>query len=772
MNIDSLGVILPSADFTILSFGNDLPSAAATLAKHGEAKVFRAGTTTEAARLITSTSFDVVVIEEKGNWNEAKEVIGLASRKGDSSIIVEGRARSEVGRLRALLAGADAYVPEGKGELPIKRVPFPPEKPIDLIVRRLTTSLEQFDLDLPTKILEQITDRCESLGAGAHLSDVVRLAAHDVRGDFSPAIINATISSIRLSLRDAMMDHIEIGGVATERSRHLPDDVPPPAGEEHQESDGGRPSIYWNLRFPDHPGVLATKPHQVEVGVTYPIETAIESAPGTKDLAQAIPAERLLGKKVSFTLTAVNGKFRPEGETGVWRSAIVSEAMVCTEDGTKAFRADYRPTDSGPGEIEAMVLVNGGSIARNVVDLTIVEPEGPPQGRSSAQSVAVALPEASLAEPAGADLLLHMTSETALLKMPTLTIQAEWQGEQAIRAVTRSADEAYRNLAALTARFRPVDGLGLLGGDGGRVLVELARIGSKLHGTLFSKWGAQNVPPALRNVADTVRAMGSTTSPPQLQVIATKYPIPWGVIYDGELPPRNTTEADVKPDRFWGMRFDIYRHVNPPSLGLGPLRGTQCVVKPIVGRGVPRGKEQLTFVEGLATRAIDGLKVRKIARTGGQLLRWAESKAAIDLVYFYCHARPEDKTMIFGPTDDDKDRVSLGELARCCEGPRLRNPVVIMNACSSGQNDAIDGAPFVAFFTEKWGAQAFIGTDWPVQASMANQVGIRLLEEIITHRHSLRTALRAVVSAGAAEQNFFPLMYAIYGPSNVKFAVG
>lgn len=57
----------------------------------------------------------------------------------------------------------------------------------------------------------------------------------------------------------------------------------------------------------------------------------------------------------------------------------------------------------------------------------------------------------------------------------------------------------------------------------------------------------------------------------------------------------------------------------------------------------------------------------------------------------------------------------------------------------------------------------------PVQAVLADVVGQMLLHEICERRVSLRTALRSAIGTAAAKGNYFPLMYAIYGPSNVQF---
>ena len=59
--------------------------------------------------------------------------------------------------------------------------------------------------------------------------------------------------------------------------------------------------------------------------------------------------------------------------------------------------------------------------------------------------------------------------------------------------------------------------------------------------------------------------------------------------------------------------------------------------------------------------------------------------------------------------------------------------------------------------------------DWPINASFADVFGRRLLQEILVNRLSLREAFRAVSDAAAADDNFFPLMYAVYGLNTVQF---
>jgi len=198
-------------------------------------------------------------------------------------------------------------------------------------------------------------------------------------------------------------------------------------------------------------------------------------------------------------------------------------------------------------------------------------------------------------------------------------------------------------------------------------------------------------------------------------------------------------------------------------------RGERRLVKPVIGAYVPRGEEQRGFVDGLRSGAGDAtLVVDETSSNAADVMNWAMSGADSDLLYLFCHARPAHydgyagtaaNCLGFGASDsedEDELRVELQQLQNWWAEHRPTNPIVFLNACSSGQQNLVYGAPFVNFFLEKWGAQAFIGTDWPINASFADMFGRRILGEVLQRRRSLRDAFRSVSDAAAAESNYFP----------------
>lgn len=752
MDNDSIESFPSGHRLTVLAVSNDAPLAPLKFAQLGKAQVLRAGTKIAAASLIGSQRIDLVVIQENDNWNDVKGVVNLAAAGTVGAIIVQGPRLGGFDHLRAILAGADIYAPLGEDAWRFDLKKLSSEKPVDKLTRELTDALRPYGSGVAANMLWEMTKNSSSRLTPVGVSGLIRRAARRVNDNLSDKIITATIPRVRRLLDETGMD--VIGGTQAE---------PVESPDVHT-----NPYLYWNVRFPESPSVLSNEPHEVSVDSTYILETAIEPIGGPDGTTETFPADQLTDKKISFILRAINGQFRV-GPKEEWHSVVMSEMTTCSKEGTPPFQGEYHALEPGYAEIELTLLVNGGSIAQQVIELSVIG-DDLSQGDATSQGIGKPLSVPALTDAPGSELLLLLEDRVAMLsERETETIsRAQWDGKQPERGTVVASVEAYAQLGALSERFIPSSGMQLIGVDGDEALLNLAIIGSKLYRALFKDWGPDIPPPELEEIRERMLKLGDIKSPPILQIIAPNIPVPWGILYDGDPPGLETNPMSIQTDRFWGMRFDIYRYASSVT-GVRRLRGKRCVVKPIVGKTVPRSAQQLDFIAQLSKPAATTSKVRKPAQTTDDLLTWAAHDDANDLLYFYCHAVPKERALVFGSTDQAQDRVSLDQLTVKLGQARRRNPVVILNACSSAQIGAANGKPFVDFFMKKWGAQAFIGTDWPVQAILADAIGQRLLAEIVTERRSLRMALRAVISAGATEGNYFPLMYAIYGPSNVQF---
>jgi hypothetical protein len=549
--------------------------------------------------------------------------------------------------------------------------------------------------------------------------------------------------------------------------------------------DDAAAALFWNTRFPRDQGILLNRPHLVVAGAEYRLETGLGPKAEPGGLTSPQPAARLRGRQIRYRLEAENGEFRLP-DSAQWQIKAESAAMTCTAAGTEAFAVQYRAREAGTAIIRTLLIVDNGSVDQQQIKLTAVgdDEEAQTVPRSSAAGAAnsqVRPVGLALAGAPSPDYRFSIWKYFAdLSHQDTRVGEVHLQPDLAVQ-LDRVATDVYRDLREVS-RQHVLQGGSLRLTDSGDAKLQLARAGAELHYRLFREPLQEmtgGLPARLSAMADYLRDRGNPADPPLLQLVSHGYPLPWGLLYDrsGDGGEDLKSPEDVDPAGFWGRRFDIYRSV--VSVDRATRRGRRRWVKPVIGADVPRNQEQRDFVDELRADPDDVLlRVEGTASTVPELMDWAASGRDSDLIYLFCHTVPARagrrgagaaaNWLSLGRAEDD-ERVGLDDLEGWWGKQRQSNPVVILNACSSGQQDSIYGAPFVEFFMDKWGAQAFIGTDWPVNASFADVFGRRLLREILQRRRSLRDAFRAVSDEAAAEDNFFPLMYAVYGLNTVQF---
>jgi hypothetical protein len=554
------------------------------------------------------------------------------------------------------------------------------------------------------------------------------------------------------------------------------------------------PELFWNTFFPENKGILLNEPHLVVGRAEYRLETSLGPEPEPGAATNPQESGKLLGKEVIFRLEAENGEFRPE-DSDAWATRISSSPTVCTDEGTEPFRVVYRAVNEGEAVIDALLIVDNGSIDQQCIELTVVSGGGKIVATPRADA---SLPPGrpvggSLSNAPGAAYRLHIRRDFADLEhvdieyASALVQRIDGIPPKLRLRLGELARNQYDQLGLISAdwplpRNDPQHPLRL--DNPGESALRLAKIGAQLHESLFVKPVGvvdSRTRRDLKKMGKYLAGVGDEASPPLLQILAEGYPLPWGLLYDRSRRGGEDlkTPADVKPEGFWGRRFDIYRTVQ--SVNRPAQRGERRWLKPVIGAFVPRGAEQELFVSELRS-GITGdkqLAVQETSSTIRELQAWAESGTDSDMIYAFCHAVPtrlnalksvpEVSSLGFGDEETAELVATLDQLRHWWKGPRPTNPVVFLNACSSGQQDIIYGAPFVEFFVGEWQAQAFIGTDWPVNSSFADVFGKLVLQEILQRRASLREAFRKVADVAAADLNFFPLMYAIYGLNTVRF---
>jgi CHAT domain len=227
------------------------------------------------------------------------------------------------------------------------------------------------------------------------------------------------------------------------------------------------------------------------------------------------------------------------------------------------------------------------------------------------------------------------------------------------------------------------------------------------------------------------------------QVVATRFPVPWGILYFGD----TSDGAVIDPELFLGMRHVVEQI---------PLQTGMLVDDTVIDSGNPSlavsvnvnadidgGKlnldgvaRQLAFWDKFATSA--GAKITVAPRrTRAELLAALRDGARDQLLYLYCHAITNAagdpggiRNAAFLLTGNE--RVTLADLYR--ESPTAKplpgNPLVFINACESAElrPEFYDG--FIPYFMAK-GARGVVGTECKTPAIFASEWALRFFPRFL-----------------------------------------
>ncbi len=248
----------------------------------------------------------------------------------------------------------------------------------------------------------------------------------------------------------------------------------------------------------------------------------------------------------------------------------------------------------------------------------------------------------------------------------------------------------------------------------------------------------------VQNVGELLKKQATKAgSALDFQVVATRFPVPWGLLYFGD-----TAEgATIDPELFLGMRHVVEQI---------PLQTGMLVDQTVIDSGSPSlavsvnvnedidgGQlkldgvaRQLAYWDTCATSAGPHLTVAP-RRTRAELLGALRDGARDQLMYLYCHAvtnAPDDpggiRNAAFLLTGGE--RVTLGDLYR--ESPTTKplpgNPLVFINACESAElrPEFYDG--FIPYFMAK-GARGVVGTECKTPAVFATEWALRFFPRFL-----------------------------------------
>ena len=274
-----------------------------------------------------------------------------------------------------------------------------------------------------------------------------------------------------------------------------------------------------------------------------------------------------------------------------------------------------------------------------------------------------------------------------------------------------------------------------------RALRTLAIAGAELFQRIF--YG----PAAGADVANISELLKKLATKPgysiDFQVVATRFPVPWGLLYFGDTSDAATIDAEL----FLGMRHvveqiplqtgmlvdDTVIDSGSPSLAVSVNVNTDIDGGKLNLDGVAR---QLAYWDQCATSAGAHLTVAP-RRTRDELLAALRDGARDQLMYLYCHAitnAPGDPGGIRGAAFQltGGERLTLGDLNR--EAPTTKplpgNPLVFINACESGElrPEFYDG--FIPYFMAK-GARGVVGTECKTPAVFASEWALRFFPRFL-----------------------------------------
>lgn len=562
--------------------------------------------------------------------------------------------------------------------------------------------------------------------------------------------------------------------------------------------------LFWNIAFPGNDAVRASR--VLIAGTPYALETALQAAQAAQSFSKAkVDAASFLGNAsevpVKFVIEARGARVRAQGAQD-WLASVASSGLTCRATGTDVFRAEVQASGSGPVAVTVTLHVRGAITLREVIALQAV---GVPDASSAADGAppadradAAPEPEPDAEVSVAAIEAAHEASLVLRLepfeRWYALRIAAGGVEDSAVlhtcattAELAKEAVLARKKLVALSKRYRvapPRDDdafSGLRPADDGEAMLEIARIGRRLHGLIFGE-PEENVPLDLARVADLIRGHGQrTAAAPRMQIDAETLPFPWGIVYDA--PGALDRVADVALHGFWGRRFMIDRAISAILRSLPPpvLEGA---IQPCLNPHLD-SEESLQVIasqRGFFERIGRTSAVRSVIESGDQLRAYLQDEGvgAPAILYFFCHARAahemsdqlfqiaaaaDEQASLLLDASGSKSELSVGELKRLRRSPLKARPLVFLNACSSAEADQYYQSQFLTLFVSQWQARAFIGSDWKIPTEFADAFARRALDRFLApaQRLELGAALHATAVEVLELGNPFPLIYALYG---------
>jgi CHAT domain len=266
----------------------------------------------------------------------------------------------------------------------------------------------------------------------------------------------------------------------------------------------------------------------------------------------------------------------------------------------------------------------------------------------------------------------------------------------------------------------------------------MARAGADLFRKMFFGPGARADSQAVGNFLRTMAA--DPNSRLKLQIVASGVPVPWGLLYIGEVKEG----AELDWDNFIGMRHVIEQIPlqNIPTVADYVIQSApQLAVSVNVNRSIDLqlqgdyvAQQELFWETARTSRKTVGVTSRTTRQQVMAAL--ADGATGDQIVYFYCHAKSAGLTSQGSPDDSclvlSDASITLGDLN--VEAPTTAqlcgNPLIFINACESAEMSPTFYDGFVPYFMAK-GARGVVGTECQTPALFAVAWAKRFFERFL-----------------------------------------
>src|SRR5262245_3192839 len=314
-----------------------------------------------------------------------------------------------------------------------------------------------------------------------------------------------------------------------------------------------------------------------------------------------------------------------------------------------------------------------------------------------------------------------------------------------------------------------------------KALRTLARTGASLFQRIFFGPSAGN---EVRQVGEWLRKRATSVNERlKLQIVAQRFPIPWGLLYVGEAGEN----APLNWDLFLGMRHIIEQIPLQTNLIVDDSVIKSDSPSLAVSVNVNNGIDQQMKTDVVERQircwnnsaAAQGTRMQVTQRqTRADLLAALGGDANDQLMYLYCHAvtsGPGDAGGIYGSylVLTNEERLTLGELN--LDAPMTKplqgNPLVFINACESAELSPSFYDGFLPYFIAK-GSRGFMGTECKTPALFATEWALRFFPRFLAGESLGELFLELRREFCARHNNPLGLLYAVHCDGDTRIQPG